>query len=49
MEHELLIKEQQLSEVMKKQNELEMKVIHINLNETETKNENERLQRVVFY
>ncbi len=46
MEHELFIKEQQLSEITKKQNDLEMKLIHINLNETETKNDNERLQKV---
>lgn len=45
MERELLSKEQQLTELMKKQHELEMKLIHINLNETETKNDNERLQR----
>ncbi len=46
MEHELFLKEQQLSEIMKKQNDLEMKLIHINLNETETKNDNERLEKV---
>jgi len=46
MEHELLLKEQQLAELTKKQNDLEMKLIHINLNETETKNNNERLQQV---
>jgi hypothetical protein len=48
MEHELFLKEQQLSEIMKKQNDLEMKLIHINLNETETKNDNERLEKVFF-
>ncbi len=46
MEHELFLKEQQLSEIMKKQNDLEMKLIHINLNETETKTDNERLEKV---
>ena len=46
MERELRLKEQQLSEMIKKQNELEMKLIHINLNETETKNDNERLIKV---
>jgi hypothetical protein len=49
MEHELLLKEQQLAELTKKQNDLEMKLIHINLNETETKNNNERLQKVFCY
>jgi hypothetical protein len=48
MEHELLVKEQQLAEVTKKQNDLEIKLIHINLNETETKNDNERLLKVFY-
>jgi hypothetical protein len=46
MERELRIKEQQLSEVTKKQSDLEMKFLRLNLNESETKNENERLQKV---
>ncbi len=46
MEHEIHLKEQQLSEMTKKQTELERKLIHINLNETETKNDNERLIKV---
>ncbi|CAF1114045.1 unnamed protein product [Rotaria sp. Silwood1] len=45
MEEELCLKEQQLAEVTKKQNDLEMQLIHINLNETEMKNDNERLQK----
>jgi small GTP-binding protein len=45
MERELRIKEQQLSEVTKKQSDLEMKFLRLNLNESETKNENERLQK----
>ncbi|CAF0982863.1 unnamed protein product [Rotaria sordida] len=45
MEEQLHIKEQQLAEVTKKQNDLEMKLIHTNLNETEIKNDNERLQK----
>lgn len=48
MEQELLHKEQQLAEVMKKQTELETKLVHYNLNETETKNDNDRLQKVIF-
>ena len=46
MERELLQKEEQLADITKKQNELEMKLIHYNLNETETKNDNERLLKV---
>jgi hypothetical protein len=46
MERELRSKEQQLSEVTKKQGDLEMKLLRLNLNESETKNENERLQKV---
>jgi hypothetical protein len=46
MDRELHIKEQQLSEIMKKQSELEMKLVHFNLNEAETKNDNDRLQKV---
>ena len=46
MERELRLKEQQLSELTKKQSELEMKLLRLNLNESETKNENERLQKV---
>ncbi|CAF1660948.1 unnamed protein product [Rotaria magnacalcarata] len=45
MEEELRIKEQQLAEVTKTQNALEMKLLDINLNETEMKHDNERLQR----
>ncbi len=46
MERELRSKEQQLTEVTKKQSDLEMKLLRVNLNETETKSENERLQKV---
>jgi len=46
MEREIRLKEQQLSEVTKKQSDLEMKFLRLNLNESETKNENERLQKV---
>lgn len=46
MEREIRSKEQQLTEVTKKQSDLEMKVLRLNLNETETKSENERLQKV---
>jgi len=46
MEQELLLKEQQLAEITKKQDDLERKLIYINLNETETKNDNDRLQKV---
>ncbi|CAF3256647.1 unnamed protein product [Rotaria socialis] len=45
MEEELRIKEQQLAEVTKKKNALEMKLFDINLNETEMKHDNERLQQ----
>ena len=45
MERELLQKELQLADVMKRQNELETKLVHYNLNETETRNDNERLQK----
>ena len=45
-ERELRIKEQQLSEVTKRQGDLEMKLLRLNFNESETKNENERLQKV---
>lgn len=45
MERELRSKEQQLTEVTKKQSELEMKLLRVNLNESETKNENDRLQK----
>jgi hypothetical protein len=46
MEQELFLKEQQLVEITKKQDDLERKLIHINLNETETKNDNDRLHKV---
>jgi hypothetical protein len=46
MERELRSKEQQLSEVTKKQSDLEMKLLRLNLNESETKSENDRLQKV---
>ena len=50
MERELHSKEQQLSEVTKKQSDLELRVLRLNLNESETKSENERLQKVsCFY
>ncbi|CAF2471855.1 unnamed protein product [Rotaria sp. Silwood2] len=45
MDRELRLKEQQLSELTKKQSDLEMKLLRLNLNESETKNENERLQK----
>ena len=46
MEQELLFKEQQLTELTKKQTELERKFLFSNLNETETKSDNERLHKV---
>lgn len=46
MDRELRSKEQQLSEITKKQSDLEFKLLRLNLNESETKNENERLQKV---
>ena len=46
MERALHSKEQQLSEVTKKQSDLELKVLRLNLNESETKSENDRLQKV---
>jgi len=46
MERELHSKEQQLLDVTKRQNDLEMKLLRVNLNETETKSENDRLQKV---
>lgn len=46
MERELRSKEQQLTDVTKKQSDLEMKLLRLNLNESETKSENERLQKV---
>lgn len=48
MEKQLQIKEQEMSEISKKQQELEMKFLQSNLNETEIKTENERLQKVYF-
>ena len=48
MERELRSKEQQLTDVTKRQSDLEMKLLRLNLNESETKNENERLQKVRF-
>lgn len=46
MEKELHLKEEELAEILKRQNELEMKFYQSNFNETEMKNENERLQKV---
>lgn len=46
MERELRSKEQQLTDVTKRQSDLEMKLLRLNLNESETKSENERLQKV---
>lgn len=46
MERELRLKEQQLTDVTKKQGDLEMKLLRLNLNESETKSENDRLQKV---
>ena len=46
MERELRSKEQQLTDVTKRQSELEMKLLKLNLNETETKSDNDRLQKV---
>jgi hypothetical protein len=48
MEQELFLKEQQLSEAMKKHEDLERKLLYINLNEAETKNDNDRLQKVLI-
>jgi len=45
MERALRSKEQQLSEVTKKQSDLELKLLRFNLNESESKSENERLQK----
>lgn len=46
MERELRSKEQQLTDVTKRQSDLEMKLLRLNLNESETKNDNDRLQKV---
>ncbi|CAF3426197.1 unnamed protein product [Rotaria socialis] len=45
MDRELRSKEQQLSEIIKKQSDLEIKLLRLNLNESETKSENDRLQK----
>ena len=48
MERELRAKEQQLTDVTKRQSDLEMKLLRLNLNETETKSDNDRLQKVLI-
>ena len=46
MEKELQTKEHELTQVTKKQMELETRFFQMNLNENEIRNENERLQKV---